>query len=617
MDTIVIITIIVFLFYLELGIYVLLKNIYSKVNRAFFLLCIGLAVWSFSLIFMFSSENVEVITFWKKFGALGWCLVPALVLNFISHLTNLPQKDKFKRILFYVYLIPGILFVYLIFAEHWFLYDVSILVDDAGLYFYNESVYLNVFLVFLYSFVFLVLFMLFQWWRNIEDKIEKLQCIIILGSLIISFVWITVFEILLPLAFDIPMLFTTHIGTFAFIGGIAFSMIKFRLFVVTPSFIADEVTDELKEILFFTDIDANVLKTNYYTQKLTGYNTSEIYGKPIQILFEERKLLEQKIYLALTKTDPVSLETDIQTSKGELIPVKLFILNIKDEFGDILGIAVHGYDHREGLKMKEEIEARKLTEQKLKNKGDILQRLVRERKNELEKSYKDLQVKIANRMRIEEQIKADISEKEVLINEIHNRVISNMNMIISLVNTQTPHNLSLKAFRKLQEFNQRVRSMLLVHDNLYLSLNYSDVDFARFLNSIIDDLLKRYNKNENITIRSNISNAFLDIDYAIPLGLIANELITNALVHAFPKSDAKEKQSSKPTVFINYIFEDNFYHFIVNDNGRSIPGNINIEELQTTGLPLVDILVKEQINGSWSIKTEMGSFVKVVFSAEK
>ncbi len=617
MNLLSIVSIIVFLIYLELGLYVFFKNKSSKLNRSFFALCLGLAVWAFSFVFIHSSENSDTIVFWYKASAIGWCLTPSLMIRFKFYLTNIPEKNRLKNILFGAFLLPGIYFIYIIFTDKWILIDVEKYESFRLLVYDNSYIFYYLYLIYLYILLAFAVLLLFLWRRNIKERKEKLKFGIILISFLISLLYFIIIDFTLPLINEKLFLHSTHIAAIVYIGGLAFSMLKFRLFTVTPSIVANKVINELEEILFFTDIKTRILKTNDYTSKILGYKISKIYGTKLETLFAEENLPGRYIKKALSNDVAVSIETKIKSSTETLIPVKLYLLVVKDEFDDILGYVVHGYDNRESIELAKEIEIKKQTELKLKNVGGILERLVRERTKELEKSYKKLQIEIADSMRIEEKIKADISEKEVLINEIHNRVISNMHMIISLIYTQASQSLSENVNSRFQELNQRITSMLLVHDNLYLSINYSDVDFARFLNAITANLSKLYNKDNNIAVKSNIYDVFLNIDYAIPLGLIANELITNAFLHAFPSQYKGEDRISKPSVFINYSFDGEYYYLIVSDNGIGLPDQFNIEDLQTTGVPLVDILVNEQINGEWSISSDEFTYVKVVFRSEK
>jgi len=610
-------SIIVLLIYLELGVYVFYKNMSAKLNRSFFYLCIGLAIWSLSYVYLYSIEYTEEVYLWFKIGAIGWCLTPAFMIRFKMYLTNIPKNQNLKEILFFIFLIPGTFFLYLIFAENWIFIDLDEFSRSGNFVFDRTSMYLYSFLAYTYTFTALAFFILIRWFLKSNEKNEKNQFKIIFTSLALSLLWVTIIEIALPLLQDKHFYLTTHIAALIYIGGLAYSMLRYRLFLLTPDLVAGKVVNELPVIMFFTDMKSKVLRINSYTEKLLGINGAKIYGKQLKSLFKEESLLEQQMDLVLKNQNSDPLHLSLRSSMETIIPVKLFLVVIKDEFDDILGYVAHGYDDRENVKLEKQIENRKYIEYKLENIGGVLQQLVRDRTNELEKSYKNLQVKVADSLRVEEQVKADISEKEILINEIHDRVISNMHMIISLINTQTPHNLSMKTYRKFRELNQRVKSMLLVQDNLYLSINYSDVDFANFLNTIIDNLLETYNEEEKILVKKNISEFFLDIDCAIPLGLVVNELITNVLLHAFPGSFLKKNNLVKPTLYINYFFDNQYYYLIVSDNGKGLPNRFNMDKLKTTGLPLVDILVNDQINGSWSITSDHGTFVKIVFRSEK
>ncbi len=617
MDVSSIISVIIFLVYLEFGLYVFFKNRSSKLNRSFFYLCLGLAVWVFSFVCIFSCENTDGVAIWFKVGSIGWCLIPALMIRFKFYLTGFPEKHRLKDYLFAIFLLPGLFFLYLIFTENWILFDMEEY-RRLGMLVYDKSTdYFYYYLAYLYFFFALIFFMLIRWRKNMKEKNEKTLFLIIVTTFLISILWITVTEIALPLVYDKPFLLATHMASFVYVAGLFYSLIKFKLFKVTPSLVANKIVDELKEILIFTDTKTRILKINHHTVRLMGYKMSDIYGEKLKIMFSDEQLLDKNFKKVVKGNGSILMDTRLKSLTGSLIPVKLYLLVIKDEFGDIFGYAVHGYDNRDAIKLEEELEKKKQTELKLKDTGNILERLVRERTSELESSYKKLQIEIADRMRVEEKIKADISEKEVLINEIYNRVISNMHMIISLISTQASRGMSESVKLKFQELNQRIKSMLLVHDNLYLSINYSDVDFARFLNIITNDLSKLYNKNKKIAVKSTVCDVFLNIDYAIPLGLIANELITNAFLHAFPRSYFVEGETLKPTIFINYSFDGEYYYFIVRDNGSGLPGRFNIEELKTTGMQLVDILVKDQIGGKWDILSDGGTLVKVVFCSEK
>jgi two-component sensor histidine kinase len=305
-------------------------------------------------------------------------------------------------------------------------------------------------------------------------------------------------------------------------------------------------------------------------------------------------------------------------SSKDYIETSLNFLAIKDRFNDLKGYIIYGHDNREALNLQKEIFIRQHAEKNLRAISEVLETRVKERTGELANSYKELQIKMTERMRVEEQIKADIAEKEVLINEIHNRVKNNMNIIISLINAQDKKNIPAAASKKFRELAQRVKSLLLVHQNLYLSINYSDVDFAGFLKTLTNDLFSLHKRNGKVELRMDVSDVFLDVDYAIPLGIIVNELISNALQHGFSDYYLKKYKEKKHILHIGYSYDKGYYEIDISDNGKGLPGNFDISSLMTSGLPLVEILANDQINGKIDINSsEEGSIFRITFLAIK
>ncbi len=618
MNILSVISIIVLLFYFELGLYVFFKNFSSKLNRSFFYLCLGLVIWSLPFVFLLG-QNCPLDDFTCfKISAIGWCLIPALIVRFKLYLTGVFEGENLKRLLFSLFLLPGIFFLFLTITERWILVDIEKYYISSNFTYYTGSPFTFLYWIYISAVFIFILYLLIRWRLKMNEKADKTKFLIIISTLYFSLLWILVIEIAVPLIYDRPFPLTTHLATSIYISGLAYSTLKYKLFTITPSVFAGKVVNELKRIMIFADYKANVVRVNKYTKSLIGIDSSEIYNKHFKSLFLEENLLEQRLYLALKRDMYDSLELNLKSSNGSAIPVKIFIVVIKDDFNDLLGYAVHGYDRREELMLEEEINIRKLTEHNFINTGSILEHLVMKRTRELEKSYKNLQLRIADRIKVEEQIKSDITQKEILINEIHNRVINNMNMIISLIDSQTSRKLTSKTRQKFMVLNQRIKSMLGVHENLYLSINFSDVDFAGFLDNTIDVLLKDFdNSNGGVIVKKNISDVFLNIDYAIPLGFIFNELAVNSLIHGFPKSFLKKNPSRKPTLYVNYTFDDGYYYLIVSDNGKGLPKRFKFNKLQNSGLQLVDNLVKDQIFGSWSINSDEGTFVKIVFKPEE
>ena len=213
---------------------------------------------------------------------------------------------------------------------------------------------------------------------------------------------------------------------------------------------------------------------------------------------------------------------------------------------------------------------------------------------------------ITDRKEAEEQIRRSLHEKEVLLREIHHRVKNNMQIISSLLNLQAAGTIDAHAKEILKESQQRVRSMALIHENLYQADNFSNIDLNDYIRSIVVNLFHSYNRNE---IRSDISVVplRLNLDAAIPCGLIVNELVSNALKYAFPSD-----QRGTITISVS-ITEMHIVLLDVSDDGVGMPAAFSIESVQTLGLQLVRSLV-QQLHGSFSITGEKGTHVHIEFS---
>ena len=139
------------------------------------------------------------------------------------------------------------------------------------------------------------------------------------------------------------------------------------------------------------------------------------------------------------------------------------------------------------------------------------------------------------RRRAEEALKASLREKEVLLREIHHRVKNNMQVISSLFNLQVGRAMSEECRGVLKEGQARIRSMSLVHEKLYQSRDLSKIEFGGYVQSLTAHLFHSYlDRLDRVHLETDFEDVYLDINAAVPCGLIINELVSNALKHAFP-----------------------------------------------------------------------------------
>ncbi len=212
-----------------------------------------------------------------------------------------------------------------------------------------------------------------------------------------------------------------------------------------------------------------------------------------------------------------------------------------------------------------------------------------------------------NRHRAEVRIKQSLYEKEVLLREIHHRVKNNMQIISSLLSLQSRSMHEEKYKGLFVESQNRIMSMALIHEKLYQSNDLEKIDFKEYINDLVRSLFQSYEVYGSIEPRIEVKDISLGIDYAIPCGLIVNELVTNSIKHAFP--DGK-----KGEIFINFRSQDGGYiQFDVSDNGVGIPGDLDIDKTATLGLHLVILLAKNQLNGEIDLDRSSGTRFIVKF----
>jgi len=245
----------------------------------------------------------------------------------------------------------------------------------------------------------------------------------------------------------------------------------------------------------------------------------------------------------------------------------------------------------------------------LKEYNETLVRKLQDKMVQLEKTNRSLKKEIEERKNVEKNMNHSLEEKKILIKEIHHRVKNNLQIILSLLDLQIQKIKDSNVLETFQETKNRIYFMALVHETLYQSTNLSKIGCRDFLTTVIDDICRFYNRKRGIEFSVEIEDVLLSIDLAIPCGLIVNELLSNALKHAFP-------QNRNGKIYFSFgIIDGPRYRLIVRDNGIGMSGAFKQEQNDSIGLELVKGLVS-QINGSMEIfkeKETQGTEVIVEF----
>ena len=220
---------------------------------------------------------------------------------------------------------------------------------------------------------------------------------------------------------------------------------------------------------------------------------------------------------------------------------------------------------------------------------------------------------IINRYRLKQKalkiIQQKNEENKLLMREVHHRVKNNLQIISSLLGVQINNNENDKLKLILQESQNKIKSMSLIHQNLYKSDQFAKVSVDSYVNELVEQIKSSY-KTDNITINFNlnITNKQIPIGLAVPLGLMLNELITNAYKYAF--TDCPEKENNISISF-HQIKDTTKYSLIVKDNGKGLPKDFDIDNLSSFGLQLVYGLVA-QLLGEANIIQNNGTTFTIV-----
>ena len=207
----------------------------------------------------------------------------------------------------------------------------------------------------------------------------------------------------------------------------------------------------------------------------------------------------------------------------------------------------------------------------------------------------------------EEEIERSLEEKSTLLKEVHHRVKNNLAIVLSLLDLQSAYSKGTDMSQCLGDTRSRIRAMALVHEHLYRNRNLSDIGVPDYLNSLLGSLAEAFCVDSGkIALESAAGDISLPMDLLIPCGLIINELVTNALKHAF-------KETGRGMVRVSLDKDDSEYTLQVRDNGSGMPEDIDITA--SLGLQLVHSLVG-QIEGSMEVDRSAGTTFTIRFTGQ-
>ena len=269
--------------------------------------------------------------------------------------------------------------------------------------------------------------------------------------------------------------------------------------------------------------------------------------------------------------DGLEMIKQVKQMSDDVKVIVLSAYSIKEYFLEAINLGVNGYL----LKPVDPVKLNALIDELA---GNIL----------LKKALAEKEIK---RRVAEKNLKRSLEEKEILLKEVHHRVKNNMQIISSILTMQERLMVDQNLKNVLAESRNRIRSMALVHENLYQNENLANIQFPNYVRSLAGNIARTYHSLQHkIRFVYNMEDVYLPLDIGIPCGLIINELISNSFKHAFPDNNSGEISIS----LINHNKKE--FSLIVADNGIGMDQSVKLDASKSLGMRIVNKLV-QQIDG--------------------
>jgi PAS domain S-box-containing protein len=395
------------------------------------------------------------------------------------------------------------------------------------------------------------------------------------------------------------------------------------VFYISITIIAVVVLYVTQFSLFTGNVSTGVARTiniAYKISTLAGvivilFSNTAVAYKTEKILDGDKLLLEYQLKVIFDNSFDALFLVDAKVRtiiKANIRAVELFEMDEEKDFHNYKGLDLHKetlsqentHQMQLSLITSGKYESEVLYKTKKNNEfwGALAIRMI----NINGKPYQSVRVTdITAQKKVEQQIQMALNEKEILLAEIHHRVKNNLAVISGLLGLQASYMEDEKAKKLFQESRNRIHSMALIHDKLYQHETLAKISFCAYINDLVDHIKESYTLHTKINFTVVCNDIFLDIKYAVPCGLILNELISNACKHAFKGREVGE-------IKIVCTKMGDKFTMAVRDNGVGFDMAQKMEKPQSLGLTLINAL-SEQVGGNVKSTFENGTDYYISF----
>ena len=350
-----------------------------------------------------------------------------------------------------------------------------------------------------------------------------------------------------------------------------------------------DLVENLNEVVYVVSSDGTMTYISPAIESIVGYGPSDFIGQHFSALvFEDDVPRMNERFREIMAGNVRPSEYRLAKRSGGVCWVRISSKPVLEQ-GQNVGLRGTVTDISERKRMEEELSQHR----------EHLEELVEERTAELQRQ-------IAERKQAEEEVKASLREKEVLLREIHHRVKNNLQSVSSLLNLQARRIRNKAVLQALEDSRNRIRAMYLIHETLHQSEDLSRVRLRQYVAKLVKNLSRAYGSaGGRIGCDVRGDDPPLAVDEAVPLGLVINELLTNAFRHAFP-----DGTKGKISVAVSQIGEGEI-ELAVDDNGVGLPADLDVRDTETLGLQLVRDLAEGQLGGSVEVHRDNGTQFKI------
>ncbi len=597
----IIISAIAFVLYLQTGFFVFWKNQRAPVNLWFFGISAYLALLSILLTVI--DPIVEQGIVLSICIRAAWSIIPAFLFRFHTFLADVPRKKSTRDNWFLTFLFLGLM-------VSLFMLSALISVDKDRLQviaelFWVRLVWNYLFHALMFANLAALSYQYYHWRKQIAWRKERKEFSLVVHSLVIPGVVISLLLSFDTLQQPAMLLRLPHIFLMPWFLIVAYGFARYKLSPTDPAKAASNVLKDIRQLLLFCDDKLQLKEMNAYAQQLLKPLPNKNKNPEIIAFFEDQQQIRQLVKEAGVTGHAGPCEMNIIAGDGKLIPFSISCAILNDRFGDSYGMAFYGTDLIETHALRDEIRRRAEVEQSLRNIYTDLEAEVVKRSLEIRYTLVEAERKLHDRLNSEDIVKAYLTEFDIIVGEVHVRNIINIRILLSMLINSRNQGLTNPEKRQMQSLYERINSILIVNTQVLRYDQYGLVRFNVFLELLVQSYQKFYDIPAEIRISAN--DELLWIDQALPLALVANELISNSFLHAF-----KDEAPKSAYIRIKYWHDKNqSCNLEVSDNGCGIADVNEISGSGYNGLHLASLLVKDQLNGQMDITHQHGTHIRI------